>query len=228
MIRAWKVPYLAFSLVNLFKPENTSQFKLKKYSNSIKMDDILINTKIPVTLYSKILIFRDSKKSFNLGGDLSKTLTNHILIVTPSIPQYQELSYEFGKEMKINIKQVRRKSSREKSLMKLLKSAAIMASGFSLLFFQKNPNEFCDGLKILFTNKRTDYSRYANGNKLKLFNLGPIALFSNFRLITSSGKHLEGISHPHIFPLVYKLLTSSRGSDDLSNGFDQDRDRRQQ
>ena len=69
--------------------------------------------------------------------------------------------------------------------------------------------------------------RYVDGNNIRLVNLGPIALFSNYRLTTSSGKHLENIDHAHIVSIMYKLLTSSRGSDDLSIGFDRDRNRRQ-
>ena len=46
--------------------------------------------------------------------------------------------------------------------------------------------------------KKTDNSRYGNGNDIRLVNLGPIALFSTFTLTTSSSKHLEGISQAHI------------------------------
>ena len=74
--------------------------------------------------------------------------------------------------------------------------------------------------------KKDDNSRYANGNDIRLVNLGPIALFSNFKLTTSSGKHLEVISHCHIVSLVYKLITSSKDSNDLSIGFDNSRNRR--
>ena len=74
--------------------------------------------------------------------------------------------------------------------------------------------------------KRADNSRYANGNDIRLINLGPIALFSNFKLTTSSGKHLEDISHTHIVSSMYKLITSSKDSDDLSIGFDRSRNRR--
>ena len=70
-------------------------------------------------------------------------------------------------------------------------------------------------------------NRYVDGNNIRLVNLGPIALFSNYKLTTSSGKHLENIDHAHIVSLMYKLLTSSKGSDDLSIGFDRDRNRRQ-
>ena len=52
-------------------------------------------------------------------------------------------------------------------------------------------------------------------------------MFSNYKLTTSSGKHLENFDHAHIVSLMYKLLTSSRGSDDLSIGFDRDRGRGQ-
>ena len=71
-------------------------------------------------------------------------------------------------------------------------------------------------------------NRYVDGNDKRLVNPGPIALFSNYRLTTSSGKHLENIDHAHIkSSLMYKFLTSSRGSDGLSIGFDRDRNRRQ-
>ena len=69
-------------------------------------------------------------------------------------------------------------------------------------------------------------NRYADADDIRLINLGPIALFSNYRLTTSSGKHLENIDHVHLVCLMYKLLSSSRDSDDLSIGFDRSRDRR--
>ena len=60
-----------------------------------------------------------------------------------------------------------------------------------------------------------------------MVNLGPIALFSNYKLTTSSGKQLGEISHAHIVSLMYKLKTSARDTDDLSIGFDRGRNRRQ-
>ena len=70
-------------------------------------------------------------------------------------------------------------------------------------------------------------NRYVDGNDIRLVNLGPIALFSNYKLTTSSGKHIENIDHAHIVCLMYKLITSSKVSDDSSIGFDRDRGRRQ-
>ena len=70
-------------------------------------------------------------------------------------------------------------------------------------------------------------NRYVDGNDMRLVNQGPIALFSNYKLKTSSGKLLENIDHAHIVSLMYKLLSSSKGSDDSSIGFDRDRGKRQ-
>ena len=74
--------------------------------------------------------------------------------------------------------------------------------------------------------KKANNSRYAIRNDIRLIILGPIALFRNFQLTTSSRKHLEDISHSHIVSLMYKLITSSKGSDDLSIGFDRSSGRR--
>ena len=71
--------------------------------------------------------------------------------------------------------------------------------------------------------KKTDNSRYGVGNETWLVNIGTIALFSRFKLTASSEKLLEDISHAHRVSSMYKLLTSSRGSDDLSLGFHRDR-----
>ena len=71
-------------------------------------------------------------------------------------------------------------------------------------------------------------NRYADGDNIGLVNLAVIALFSIYKLTTSSEKHLEEISQAHMVSLLYKLLTSSRGSDDLSIGFDRSPNRRKQ
>ena len=82
-------------------------------------------------------------------------------------------------------------------------------------------------LELNFDVLRVDNSnRYVDANDIRLVNLGPIAFFSNYKLTTSSSKHLEEISHAHIVSLMYKLLTSSKDSDDLSIGFDRNHDKR--
>ena len=67
-------------------------------------------------------------------------------------------------------------------------------------------------------------NRYVNNNEIRLVNFCPVALFSNYKLTTSSGKHLEDVSHAHIVSLMYKLITTAKGCDDLSIGFDRSRD----
>ena len=76
--------------------------------------------------------------------------------------------------------------------------------------------------------KKAENARFGNRNDIRLVDLGPIALFSFFKLTISSGKHLEDISHAHINFLMNKLLTTSKSSDDLFFGFYRDRGRRQQ
>ena len=70
-------------------------------------------------------------------------------------------------------------------------------------------------------------NRYAGNDDIRLVSDGPIALFSNHKLQSSCGKHIEEINHAHIVCLMYKLITSSRKTDFLTIGFDRDRGRRQ-
>ena len=82
-------------------------------------------------------------------------------------------------------------------------------------------------IELNFDVLRADKNnRYVDANDISLINLGPIAFFSNYKLTTSSGKHLEEISNAHIVSLMYKLLTSSKDKDDLSIGFDRNRGKR--
>ena len=99
-------PYLASSLVNLFKSENKSQFTLIKDQNSIRMNDLMINAVITSTIYSITLTFGDSNKSFKIDGDLLETRTNFDFNVSHANPQDQKLIYEFGKETKFDINKI--------------------------------------------------------------------------------------------------------------------------
>ena len=70
-------PYLASPQVEAFNFDNKSQFRLRKDPVSTKMIEFLIHGKIPVTIFSNLITFRDSNKSFKLEGDLLKLITNH-------------------------------------------------------------------------------------------------------------------------------------------------------
>ena len=147
-------PYLASSLVNLFKSENKSQFRLKKDQNSTKINDFLMHGGIPVTLFSNIINFRDSKKTFILDGDLLKSVTNYKFNADPSSPQDKKLIHEFAKEMNYDTKSTGRPSTRHTSTIKILETPAIMASGISrTIILSSDPNELCDRLKLLLQEK---------------------------------------------------------------------------
>ena len=147
-------PYLASSSVTLFKPENKSQFKTLKDPNSIRMRNFWISTGIPFTLYSNMLTFRGSNKSFKLDGDFLETMKNFDFNVSPSSPQDQIIIFESGKEMNSNKKQKGRKSPRDKLLKKLLNSPVIMASRNSTMFLAADSNELCDRLNVLSQEKQ--------------------------------------------------------------------------
>ena len=146
--------YLVSSLVEVFKKDNKSQFRLRKDPNSTKLNDFLIHGTIPVTIFSNTIVFRDSNKSFRLEGDLLKVITNYKFNVDHSNPQDKKLIYQFAKEMKYDTKSTGRPSVRHNSMVKLLDQPAIMASGFSkTIILSSDPNELCDRLKLLLQEK---------------------------------------------------------------------------
>ena len=154
-------PYLASSLVNVFKPENKTQFRLRKDNNSTKMNDFLIHRGIPVTLFSNMITFRDSNKSFKLEGDLLKLITDYKFNANHSSPQDKKLIYEFAKEMNYDTKSIGRPSVRHNSIVKILNSPAFLASGISkTMFLSSDPNELCDRLRLLLQEKHAGNKSY--------------------------------------------------------------------
>ena len=146
-------PYLTTSLVEVFKKDNKSQFRLRKDPNSTKMNDFLIHGTVPVTIFSNMITFRDSNKSFRLEGDLLKVITNYKFNADHSSPQDKKLIYEFAKEMNYDTKSTGRPSTRHTSIIKILESPAIMASGITTIILSSDPNELCDRLKLLLQEK---------------------------------------------------------------------------
>ena len=147
-------PYLTTSLVEVFKKDNKSQFRLRKDNSSTKMNDFLIHGTLPVTIFSIMITFRDSNKSFRLEGDLLKLITNHKFNADHSSPKDKKLIYEFAKEMNYDTKSTGRPSTRLTSIIKILESPAIMASGISkTIILSSDPNELCDRLRLLLQEK---------------------------------------------------------------------------
>ena len=167
-------PYLTTSLVEVFKKDNKSQFRLRKDPNSTKLNDFLKHGTIPVTIFSNMIVFRDSNKSFRLEGDLLKVITNYKFNVDHSNPQDKKLIYQFAKEMKYDIKSTGRPSVRHNSMVKLLDQPAILASGFSKrIILSSDPNELCDRLKLLLQEKH-------GGNNSNLIDEEIVAIIDKF------------------------------------------------
>ena len=99
--------------------------------------------------------FRFSNESFELDGDLLKTIIIYIFNVDHSNPRDRKLVYEFGKEMKSDVKPKGPPSNRDNSMIKLFNSPAIMASGISnIMFLSSDRNDLCDRLKLLLQGRQ--------------------------------------------------------------------------
>ena len=76
-------------------------------------------------------------------------------------------------------------------------------------------------ISLEFEVLKNDNTRYNNGDEISMVNIGPVALFSEAKLTTSSGKHLEKVDNLHPICLMYKLLTSSHQASQLMYGFEE-------
>ena len=145
-------------LSKITNPENTSQFKIVKDHNSNRVNDLLIHNTIPITLHDNLLTFRDTGKVFEIKVDLSKKITNKNYKVDLASLQDKKLMYDFAKEMNFDLKAQSNKSTRDRTLIKLLKLPGLIvsASGVSsTIFLTTDANEFCDRLTLLLHEKHT-------------------------------------------------------------------------
>ena len=94
-----------------------------------------IHNSIPITLHKNLLTFRDENKQFELKGDLLEMITNKNYNVHLSKLSNKKFVYDFSKKMNFDLKAVGKKSTRDKTLIELLKSPAIIASGVSKTIF---------------------------------------------------------------------------------------------
>ena len=149
--------YLMSPLSKITNPENSSQFNLVKDSSSNRVNDLKIHNSITITLYDNMLTFRDTIKQFELKGDLLEMITNKNFNVDHASLADKKLMYDFAKEMKFDTKAQGRKPTRDKTLIKLLKSSGLMvsASGVSkTIFLPSDPDELCNRLKLLLQEKQ--------------------------------------------------------------------------
>ena len=83
-------------------------------------------------------------------------------------------------------------------------------------------------ISLEFEVLKNDETRYADGDQISLVNFGPVALFSEAKLTTSSGKHLEKVDNLHPISLMYKLLTSNQQTSQFMYGFEESQATRRQ
>ena len=159
--------YLLSALSVITNFEHTSQYKLVKDLNSKRVNDLLINKTIPVTLHQSLLRFSD--KVFEIQGDLLKKITKKNYYVDPAKLPDKKFRNDFANELCFDEKALSKKTDRDKSPMRKIKSHAIMACAISTRFLSSNLNELCDRLKSLVQKKQA-------GNNFIIFNPKIIAI----------------------------------------------------
>ena len=145
--RSIKASFLLSPLSKITNPESSIQFNLVKYSNSNRVNDLVINNTIPVTLYNSLLTLRDTGKEFELKGDILKKITNKNYNVDLAKFSDKKIMYDFAKEKDFDVNAQGNRFTRDRTLMNLLKSpgSMIFASGNSNTeFLTSDPDKICD------------------------------------------------------------------------------------
>ena len=119
---------------------------------------MLIKNTVPITLHDNLLTFRDTCKEFEFKGGLLKMITIKNYNVDLASLTDKKMLYDFAKEMNFDSKAEDYKSTRDKSLKKLLESPGlkVSASGVSkTINLSSDPDEL-------------DESYYYKRNKLEI------------------------------------------------------------
>ena len=93
---------------------------------------MLIHNTIPITLQENLIAFRDTGKEFELKRDLLKMITNKSYYVDLDSLSDQKLMYDFAKDLKFDLKAQSNKSTRDRTLIKSLKSPGLTISASSV------------------------------------------------------------------------------------------------
>ena len=120
-----------------------------------------------------MLTFHETDKKFEIEGSFLKLITNKIYNVDLAKLLDKKVMFDFAKEMYFDEKTSGNKNARNKSLIRLLQSPAIMvsASGVSSSkrFLSSNPKEICGSMRKLLQEKRA-------GKKSDIINEKTIAM----------------------------------------------------
>ena len=111
--RGMLASYLLSPLSKITNLEHTSQYKLVKDPSSSRVNNLLINRTIAVTLYNKLLAFRDTNRNFKLRVGILKMITNKNYNIDLAKVSDKKLLYDFSKEVNFDEKAVDNKSTRD-------------------------------------------------------------------------------------------------------------------
>ena len=144
-----KASYLLSAFSKIINPENATQFDLVNDTNSQRVNDLLIHNTIPITFYDNLLIFRDTGKKFDSKRDLLKMITNKNYKVDIARLLDKKLMCDFENGLHFDVKT--KKSTRKRTLMRLLESPGLMISvpGISDRIFLPSGFNECNRLKLL-------------------------------------------------------------------------------
>ena len=145
-------------LSKITNPEISTRFKLLQDLNSNRLNDLLIHNTIPITLHDNSSTFRDTGKEFEVKVDLLKMITNKNYNVDLASLLDKKLLFEFAREMHFEVKTQGNKSTRDRSLMKLLRSPGLMVSALVVSqtnFSSSDPDELCSRGKLLQQENQT-------------------------------------------------------------------------
>ena len=117
--------YFLSPLSKTTNSESTSQFKLVKDSSSNRDKDLIIHNLIPVTLHDNLLTFLDINEKFEFKRDFLKMINNKNCNVDLASLADKKLMYEFAKQMYFDVKTPGKKSTRNRTLIKLNKSPGL-------------------------------------------------------------------------------------------------------
>ena len=149
--------YLFSLLSKINNPENTTQFKLVKDYTSKRVINLLMHNSISITSHGKLLTLLDPVKEFELKGDLLEMITNKNYNVDLAKMSDKKVMYDFAKERNFDRKAVGKKSTRDRTLIKLLKSPGLMVSSSGIsntIVLSSNGDELCERLKLMLQGKK--------------------------------------------------------------------------
>ena len=117
----------------------------------------------------KILTFHDTVREFELKRDHLKLITDKNYNVDVAKMSDKKSMYDFAKEMNFDLKATGNKTTRNRTLVKLLKTPGLMASALGvskILVLSSNLNELSDRRKLFLQEKHAGNNSNENNDEI--------------------------------------------------------------